>query len=193
MTSWNLHAQWFHIFTVICNGRLSAYFEWSLKMSHKSYSFYLMAPKVRQNIARYIKFTYLMPGSSGEKYSDTFWRHFEAITCCSDCLDLWKLHSNVLNNCDNLLTICWMVITYLVYWLFTNRIGGKSNTGEGGEDPNRALEESRSAIKQVASGRFGVTGHYLASADELQIKMAQVRSPCPVVRKRVSANPGLKL
>mgnify|MGYP001798136667 CR=1 FL=1 len=54
------------------------------------------------------------------------------------------------------------------------RIGGKSNTGEGGEDPNRAAEESRSSIKQVASGRFGVTGHYLSSADELQIKMAQV-------------------
>ena len=50
VTSWNLHAnlQWFHIFTVICNGRLSAYFEWSLKMSHKSFILYLMTTKMRQ-------------------------------------------------------------------------------------------------------------------------------------------------
>jgi glutamate synthase (NADPH/NADH) large chain len=64
-----------------------------------------------------------------------------------------------------------------------NRIGGKSNTGEGGEDPERfkpmdqrRLEE-RSAIKQVASGRFGVTSEYLVNADELQIKMAQGAKP----------------
>ncbi|KAL7269400.1 glutamate synthase [NADH] [Rhizina undulata] len=63
-----------------------------------------------------------------------------------------------------------------------NRLGGKSNTGEGGEDPARsALLENgdtmRSAIKQVASGRFGVTSHYLADSDELQIKMAQGAKP----------------
>ena len=64
-----------------------------------------------------------------------------------------------------------------------NRIGGKSNTGEGGEDP-RALHArcptataSSSAIKQVASGRFGVTSEYLVNADELQIKMAQGAKP----------------
>ena len=63
-----------------------------------------------------------------------------------------------------------------------NRIGGKSNTGEGGEDPLRyeAMENGdsmRSAIKQVASARFGVTAHYLTNADELQIKMAQGAKP----------------
>ena len=63
-----------------------------------------------------------------------------------------------------------------------NRIGGKSNTGEGGEDPARyAPDESgdsrRSAIKQVASGRFGVTTEYLINADDLQIKMAQGAKP----------------
>ena len=63
-----------------------------------------------------------------------------------------------------------------------NRIGGKSNTGEGGEDPNRYIPDAngdsrRSAIKQVASGRFGVTSDYLISADELQIKMAQGAKP----------------
>ena len=58
-----------------------------------------------------------------------------------------------------------------------NRIGGKSNTGEGGEDPARYSDERRSAIKQVASGRFGVTTHYLVNADELQIKMAQGAKP----------------
>ena len=62
---------------------------------------------------------------------------------------------------------------------FYFRIGGKSNSGEGGEDPDRyivldANENKRSAIKQVASGRFGVTSAYLANADDLQIKMAQV-------------------
>jgi glutamate synthase domain-containing protein 2/glutamate synthase domain-containing protein 1/glutamate synthase domain-containing protein 3 len=58
-----------------------------------------------------------------------------------------------------------------------NRIGGKSNTGEGGEDEARYGTERRSAIKQVASGRFGVTAHYLVNADELQIKMAQGAKP----------------
>ncbi len=63
-----------------------------------------------------------------------------------------------------------------------NRLGGKSNTGEGGEDPRRYTPEPngdsrRSAIKQVASGRFGVTAEYLVNADDLQIKMAQGAKP----------------
>ena len=58
-----------------------------------------------------------------------------------------------------------------------NRLGGRSNTGEGGEDPVRFGDDRRSAIKQVASGRFGVNAHYLANADELQIKMAQGAKP----------------
>ncbi|OUJ69461.1 glutamate synthase large subunit [Hymenobacter crusticola] len=63
-----------------------------------------------------------------------------------------------------------------------NRIGGKSNTGEGGEDPLRYEkmangDSMRSAIKQIASARFGVTAHYLTNADELQIKMAQGAKP----------------
>ncbi len=63
-----------------------------------------------------------------------------------------------------------------------NRIGGKSNTGEGGEDPKRFTPDTngdlrRSAIKQVASGRFGVTINYLTNADEIQIKMAQGAKP----------------
>ncbi len=58
-----------------------------------------------------------------------------------------------------------------------NRIGGKSNTGEGGEDEARFGTEKRSAIKQVASARFGVTANYLINADELQIKMAQGAKP----------------
>ncbi len=63
-----------------------------------------------------------------------------------------------------------------------NRLGGRSNTGEGGEDPSRFAPDAngdrrRSAIKQVASGRFGVTIHYLVNADELQIKMAQGAKP----------------
>ena len=63
-----------------------------------------------------------------------------------------------------------------------NRMGGKSNTGEGGEDEERYLDNTpsrnrRSAIKQVASGRFGVTSSYLAHSDELQIKMAQGAKP----------------
>ncbi|CAB5174495.1 glutamate synthase [NADH] [Rhizophagus irregularis] len=63
-----------------------------------------------------------------------------------------------------------------------NRLGGKSNTGEGGEDPERSNvlpngDSMRSAIKQVASGRFGVTSFYLSDSDELQIKMAQGAKP----------------
>jgi len=63
-----------------------------------------------------------------------------------------------------------------------NRIGGKSNTGEGGEDPERFRpmpggDSKRSSIKQVASGRFGVTSDYLTNADDLQIKMAQGAKP----------------
>ncbi len=63
-----------------------------------------------------------------------------------------------------------------------NRIGGRSNTGEGGEDAVRYLRDDRgdlrrSSIKQVASGRFGVTTHYLVNADEIQIKMAQGAKP----------------
>ena len=63
-----------------------------------------------------------------------------------------------------------------------NRIGGKSNTGEGGEDPARYVRDAngdsrRSAIKQVASARFGVTSEYLVNADDLQIKMAQGAKP----------------
>ena len=61
--------------------------------------------------------------------------------------------------------------------LAMNRIGGKSNTGEGGEDEERFADGRRSAIKQVASGRFGVTVNYLVNADELQIKMAQGAKP----------------
>ncbi len=59
-----------------------------------------------------------------------------------------------------------------------NRLGGKSNTGEGGEDVERLMDpERRSAIKQVASGRFGVTSLYLTNADDIQIKMAQGAKP----------------
>ena len=58
-----------------------------------------------------------------------------------------------------------------------NQIGGRSNTGEGGEDSARFEDNRRSKIKQVASGRFGVNANYLANADELQIKMAQGAKP----------------
>lgn len=58
-----------------------------------------------------------------------------------------------------------------------NRLGGKSNSGEGGEKPERLGTEKNSAIKQVASGRFGVTEEYLVSANEIQIKMAQGAKP----------------
>jgi glutamate synthase domain-containing protein 2 len=58
-----------------------------------------------------------------------------------------------------------------------NFLQARSNTGEGGEDPNRFLDDRRSAIKQVASGRFGVTSHYLANSDQIQIKMAQGAKP----------------
>jgi glutamate synthase (NADPH) large chain len=59
-----------------------------------------------------------------------------------------------------------------------NRLGGRSNTGEGGEDPERLYDPARrSAIKQVASGRFGVTSEYLVNSDDIQIKMAQGAKP----------------
>ncbi len=77
-------------------------------------------------------------------------------------------------------SISWEAHTTLA--LAMNRIGGKSNTGEGGEDPKRFQplpngDTMRSAIKQVASGRFGVTTEYLVNADDIQIKMAQGAKP----------------
>ncbi len=90
-----------------------------------------------------------------------------------------------------------------------NRLGGRSNTGEGGEDPERFLpmdngDSRMSAIKQVASGRFGVTSHYLVNATELQIKMAQGAKPgeggqlpgrkvYPWIAKTRHATPGVGL
>ena len=77
-------------------------------------------------------------------------------------------------------SISWEAHTTLA--IAMNRIGGKSNSGEGGEDPLRYTplengDSMNSRIKQVASGRFGVTSHYLTNADELQIKMAQGAKP----------------
>lgn len=77
-------------------------------------------------------------------------------------------------------SISWEAHTTLA--IAMNRIGGKSNTGEGGEDPSRFTpmpngDTMRSAIKQVASGRFGVTTDYLVNADDIQIKMAQGAKP----------------
>ena len=77
-------------------------------------------------------------------------------------------------------SISWEAHTTLA--IAMNRLGGKSNTGEGGEDPIRYQkmengDSMRSAIKQVASARFGVTSEYLTEADELQIKMAQGAKP----------------
>ena len=77
-------------------------------------------------------------------------------------------------------SISWEAHTTLA--LAMNRIGGKSNTGEGGEDPSRFKplangDSMRSAIKQVASGRFGVTTEYLVNSDDIQIKMAQGAKP----------------
>ncbi len=77
-------------------------------------------------------------------------------------------------------SISWEAHTTLA--IAMNRIGAKSNSGEGGEDPRRFVlredgESERSAIKQVASGRFGVTIDYLSNADEIQIKMAQGAKP----------------
>ncbi|WP_229075785.1 glutamate synthase large subunit [Actinoplanes sp. DH11] len=86
-----------------------------------------------------------------------------------------------------------------------NRLGGKSNTGEGGEDVERLYDpERRSAVKQIASGRFGVTSEYLVNADDLQIKMAQGAKPgeggqlpgnkvWPWVAKTRHATPGVGL
>ena len=77
-------------------------------------------------------------------------------------------------------SISWEAHTTLA--IAMNRLGGKSNTGEGGEDEKRYEklpngDSMRSAIKQVASARFGVTSYYLSEADELQIKMAQGAKP----------------
>jgi glutamate synthase (NADPH/NADH) large chain len=77
-------------------------------------------------------------------------------------------------------SISWEAHTTLA--IAMNRLGGKSNTGEGGEDeirykPKENGDSMRSAIKQVASARFGVTSLYLTEADELQIKMAQGAKP----------------
>lgn len=77
-------------------------------------------------------------------------------------------------------SISWEAHTTLA--MAMNRIGGKSNSGEGGEDPIRYYKDEngdlkRSAIKQVASGRFGVTSQYLTNCDEIQIKMAQGAKP----------------
>ncbi len=77
-------------------------------------------------------------------------------------------------------SISWEAHTTLA--IAMNRMGGKSNTGEGGEDPQRYKrlpngDSMRSAIKQVASGRFGVTAEYLVNADVMQIKMAQGAKP----------------
>ncbi|MBN2484067.1 MAG: glutamate synthase large subunit [Candidatus Omnitrophica bacterium] len=90
-----------------------------------------------------------------------------------------------------------------------NKLGGKSNTGEGGEDPARFIphpngDSRRSAIKQVASGRFGVTTNYLTNADELQIKIAQGAKPgeggqlpghkvSPTIAKTRYTTPGVTL
>ena len=76
--------------------------------------------------------------------------------------------------------------------LAMNAIGGKSNSGEGGESRDRLGTNRNSAVKQVASGRFGVTSEYLVSAEEIQIKMAQGAKPggagiCPAAR----SGPGL--
>jgi glutamate synthase (NADPH/NADH) large chain len=86
-----------------------------------------------------------------------------------------------------------------------NNLGGKSNTGEGGEDVDRLYDpQRRSAVKQVASGRFGVTTEYLVHADDLQIKMAQGAKPgeggqlpgnkvWPWIAKTRHATPGVGL
>ncbi len=77
-------------------------------------------------------------------------------------------------------SISWEAHTTLA--IAMNRLGGKSNTGEGGEEPDRFIplengDSMRSAVKQVASGRFGVTTEYLVNADDIQIKMAQGAKP----------------
>jgi glutamate synthase (NADPH/NADH) large chain len=86
-----------------------------------------------------------------------------------------------------------------------NRLGGRSNTGEGGEDVDRLYDEARrSAVKQIASGRFGVTSEYLVNADDIQIKMAQGAKPgeggqlpgnkvWPWIAKTRHATPGVGL
>ena len=84
-----------------------------------------------------------------------------------------------------------------------NRLGGRSNSGEGGEDPARYGTEKMSKIKQVASGRFGVTPHYLVNAEVLQIKVAQGAKPgeggqlpgdkvSPLIAKLRCSKPGIR-
>ena len=88
--------------------------------------------------------------------------------------------------------------------LAMNHLGGMSNSGEGGESPERFGTARNSAIKQVASGRFGVTRDYLLSAKEIQIKMAQGAKPGEAAtfpaprsprtwRKRACSTPGVSL
>src|SRR5699024_12228535 len=85
-----------------------------------------------------------------------------------------------------------------------NRLGGNSNSGGAGEEPERLGTERGSAIKQVASGRFGVTSAYLTSAQEIQIKMAQGAKPgegghlpgkkvYPWIAKTRHSTPGIRL
>ena len=85
-----------------------------------------------------------------------------------------------------------------------NRLGGRSNSGEGGEDPARYGTDKMSKIKQVASGRFGVTAHYLVNAEVLQIKVAQGAKPgeggqlpgdkvSPMIAKLRCSKPGISL
>ena len=70
-----------------------------------------------------------------------------------------------------------------------NRLGGRSNSGEGGEDRERYRDERNSKIKQVASGRFGVTAEYAAFAEELQIKIAQGSKPGEGARSPPTRSP----
>ena len=69
-----------------------------------------------------------------------------------------------------------LIYSYTQYTQYTHTLI-HSYTGEGGEDPKRFTDNRRSSIKQVASGRFGVTSHYLANSDQIQIKMAQGAKP----------------
>lgn len=71
----------------------------------------------------------------------------------------------------------WYVFCIFIFKCFIFLLFFSKCTGEGGEDPLRFTDNRRSAIKQVASGRFGVTSHYLANSDQIQIKMAQGAKP----------------
>jgi hypothetical protein len=115
--------------------------------------------------------------------------------CCTACL---KLHISSLLTLYVSFTLCSLLQTHETIAVAVNRIGGKSNSGEGGEDPIRWTtlsdaddagrsgtfpylrglqngDTATSKIKQVASGRFGVTPEFLVNADQLEIKIAQVR------------------